>query len=610
MYYSEDVIEQVRTNTNIVDIIGNYVQLRKKGNSYFGLCPFHNEKTGSFSVSQDKQMFYCFGCGKGGSVFSFLMEYENYTYPEAIEYLANQAGIELPKQELTIEQKQLADDRAALREMNKDAANYFYRLLRHEHGKRGYEYFRGRQISDEVIKRFGLGFADTYRDDLYQYLRKKGYTDNQLRDSGLVELEKQGGGHDKFWNRVMFPIVDMNGKVIGFGGRVMGDGEPKYLNSKETILFEKKRNLYGLHLARRSKREGFILCEGYMDVISMHQAGFDNAVASLGTAFTQEQARLLKRYRSHVYLAYDNDGAGKKAALRAIAICRETELSARVISMEPYKDPDEFIKNLGQSEFEKRLSQSESGSMFEIQVISEKYNLNDPEGKTEFGKEAAASLALIRDKLERENYVKAVADQYGFRYETLLEQVNQIGEQEFKKQHFKEVEQQDKIIHQKEQSKAKAAYQIPEKLLLTWAANYPDLWGKVLDYIVPEDFSSELTREIALQFTRQYEKTGRTNPAELLDSITDVEKHSEVSEILNEDIYFDSNEDSKDARRRELASKAVTEALRRMKEISVERRMKELASLPTDDSNRKLNFTELLKEQQSINNLYITLDNG
>lgn len=610
MYYSEDVVEQVRTSTNIVDVIGSYVQLRKKGNSYFGLCPFHNEKTGSFSVSQDKQMFYCFGCGKGGSVFTFLMEYENYTYPEAIEYLANQAGIELPKQELTIEQKKLADDRAVLREMNKDAANYFYRLLRHEHGKRGYEYFRSRQISDEVIKRFGLGFADTYRDDLYQYLRRKGYQDDQLRDSGLVEIEQQGGGYDKFWNRVMFPIVDMNGKVIGFGGRVMGDGEPKYLNSKETVLFEKKRNLYGLHLARKSKREGFILCEGYMDVISMHQAGFDNAVASLGTAFTEEQARLLKRYRNHVYLAYDSDGAGQKAALRAIAICRTVGISARVISMEPYKDPDEFIKNLGADEFEQRLRHSDSSMMFEIQVISIIYNLNDPEGKTEFGKEAAAKLALLPDKLERENYARAVAEQYGFHYETFMEQVNQIGEQEYKKQHFREVEQQDKRMHQKEISKAKTAYQLPEKLLLTWAANYPTLWGKLLPYIKLEDFSSELTREIARQFTCQYEKTGKTNPAELLDSIADIEKHSEVSAIVNEALYYNQDEDMDEEERRELADKAVTEALRRMKELSIERRMKELASLPANDSDRKLHFAELLKEQQSINNLYITLDNG
>lgn len=610
MYYSEDVVEQVRTSTNIVDVIGNYVQLRKKGNSYFGLCPFHNEKTGSFSVSQDKQMFYCFGCGKGGSVFTFLMEYENYTYPEAIEYLANQAGIELPKQELTIEQKKLADDRAILREMNKDAANYFYRMLRHEHGKRGYEYFKSRQISDEVIKRFGLGFADTYRDDLYQYLCHKGYTDSQLRDSGLVEIEKQGGGHDKFWNRVMFPIVDMNGKVIGFGGRVMGEGEPKYLNSKETVLFEKKRNLYGLHLARKSKREGFILCEGYMDVISMHQAGFDNAVASLGTAFTEEQARLLKRFRNHVYLAYDNDGAGQKAALRAITICRTVELSARVISMKPYKDPDEFIKNLGADEFEQRLKHSDSSMMFEIRIISGNYNLNDPEGKTDFGKEAAAKLALIQDKLERENYVRAVAEQYGFQYETFLEQVNQIGEQEYKKQHFKEVEQQDKLSHQKELSKTRTAYQLPEKLLLTWASNYPTLWGKLLQYITPEEFSSELTKEIARQFTQQYEKMGRTNPVELLDSIADIEKHAEVSAIVNEPIYYNEDEDMEEEERGELADKAVTEALRRMKEISIERRMKELASLPADNPDRKFNFTELLKEQQSINNLYITLDNG
>ncbi|MDD5950055.1 MAG: DNA primase [Lachnospiraceae bacterium] len=609
MYYSEEVIEEVRSRSDIVDVIGNYVQLKKKGNSYFGLCPFHNEKTGSFSVSRDKQMFYCFGCGKGGSVFTFLMEYENYTYPEAIEYLAGQAGVELPKQELTEEQKQMADYRATLREMNKDAANYFYCLLRREHGRKGYEYFQNRGIMDETIAKFGLGYSDIYRDDLYCYLKQKGYTDSQLRDSGLVEIDEHGG-HDKFWNRVMFPIVDMNGKVIGFGGRVMGDGEPKYLNSRETALFEKKKNLYGLHLARRSKRQGFILCEGYMDVISMHQAGFDNAVASLGTAYTEEQARLLKRYRNYVYLAYDNDGAGQKAALRAIEICRNVDLPARVISMAPYKDPDEFIKNLGAEEYEKRLQQSISGIMFELQVLAQQYRLEDPEERTQFQREMAKRLATIGDVYERENYIEAAAAQYQMNPRSILNMVNRVGEQQQKTAGYERLQEEDRQNHRREVEKAKDGKLLQEKLLLTWIANQPAVWKKLDGIVIPEDFSNELTREIMNQFTRQVQNTGTINPAEMIDAFPDVEQHSKVSAILNEEVRFEGSEEEDPGLKREFANKAITETVRRIKEESLNRQMKEVTESQMESGEKSRRFLELMEQQQKLKNLYITLDNG
>ena len=609
MYYSDEVIEEVRNRTNIVDVIGNYVHLKKKGNSYFGVCPFHGEKTASFSVSDEKQMFYCFGCGKGGSVFTFLMEYENFTFPEVVEYLAEQVGIELPKEEQTSEQKAMADYRATLREMNKDAANYFFKLLHHEHGKRGYEYFKSRQITDDTILKFGLGFADIYRDDLYQFLKKKGYQDEVLKDSGLVEIDSQGA-HDKFWNRVMFPIVDMNGKVIGFGGRVMGDGEPKYLNSRETLLFEKKKNLYGLHFARRSKRDGFLLCEGYMDVISLHQAGFDNAVASLGTAYTIDQARLLKRYRNRVFLAYDSDAAGQKAALRAIEICRSADLSARVISMEPYKDPDEFIKNLGAEEYEKRIANSISSVMYEIQVLAGYYHLNDPEDKTSFGREAAKRLAYIKDKLERENYVTAVSEQYHFQERSLLQQVNQIGEQTFEEQRFKDLEEESKKSHQRIVKEEKEAPILQEKLLLTWVANYPVLWEKIREHITVQEFSEGLTRQIAEQFEKQYQQTNMVNPAEVIDSYPDLSLHSKISAILNEEVQYEGSEQEDEEMRRQFAQNAITETVRRFKQESIDRQMKELTQQSIPKKEQSQRFMELMKETQALENLYITLDNG
>ena len=294
--YSDELIEEVRSRNDIVDVISQYVRLSKKGSTYFGLCPFHNEKTGSFSVSPNKQMYYCFGCHAGGNVFTFLMQYENYTFGEAMEALAERAGVDLPKQEYTAAQRQEADRRARLLEINKEAAKYFFVLLRGERGKRALDYFKKRALSDETIHKFGLGYSDQYSDDLYRYLRSKGYDDEILKDSGLVTIDEVRGGHDKFWNRAMFPIMDVHNKVIGFGGRVMGDGEPKYLNSPETKIFDKSRNLYGLNFARATKKPQLLLCEGYMDVIALHQAGFDNAVASLGTALTSGHANLLKRY--------------------------------------------------------------------------------------------------------------------------------------------------------------------------------------------------------------------------------------------------------------------------------------------------------------------------
>lgn len=345
-YYSDELVEEVRSRNDIVDVIGSYVHLQKKGSTYFGLCPFHNEKTGSFSVSPNKQMYYCFGCGAGGNVFTFLMQYENFTFPEAMQELADRVGIELPKQEMTSAQRREADRRTQLLEINKEAAKYFYMLLRGPRGQRAHEYFKKRELSDETMQKFGLGYSDQYSDDLYKYLRSKGYDDEILKETGLVTIDEVRGGHDKFWNRAMFPIMDVHNRVIGFGGRVMGDGEPKYLNSPETKIFDKSRNLYGLNIARSTRKNQLLLCEGYMDVIALHQAGFDNAVASLGTALTSGHASLLKRYTNEVYLTYDSDGAGVKAALRAIPILKEVGITTKVINMRPYKDPDEFIKRL------------------------------------------------------------------------------------------------------------------------------------------------------------------------------------------------------------------------------------------------------------------------
>ena len=428
MYYSEDIIEEVRSRNDIVDVIGGYVTLKRRGNSYMACCPFHHEKTPSFHVNRDKQMYHCFGCGVGGNVITFVMEYENFSFPEALKMLAERAGVALPEQNYSREQRQRENYKMVLKEMNRTAAIYFnYLLTATSAGKHALEYYHDRGFSDETIQRFGLGYANIYENDLYQYLKKQGYTDAQMKDSGLVRIDERRGGQDMFWNRAMVPIMDINGKVVGFGGRVLGDGTPKYINTKETAVFDKSHTLFAMNIARRSKRRGIILCEGYMDVIAMHQAGFDNAAASLGTALTMGHATIVKRYTDEVYLAYDSDGAGRKATMKAIGIMREVGISTRIIDLKPYKDPDEFIHNLGKEAFEGRIADAVTGIVFEIDGIAQGYNLRDPEEKIRFTKEAAKRLSALDEPVVRHSYIEAVAEKYKIDAADLKAMVTRYG---------------------------------------------------------------------------------------------------------------------------------------------------------------------------------------
>ena len=530
-YYSDELIEEVRSRNDIVDVISGYVRLQKKGSTYFGLCPFHNEKTGSFSVSPAKQMYYCFGCGAGGNVFTFLMEYENFTFPEAMQALADRAGIDLPKQELSGEAKRESDKRSRLLEINKEAGKYYYTLLRSERGAQALSYFRKRELSDATMQKFGLGYSDKYSDDLYRYLKSKGYEDEILKDSGLVGFDEKRGGHDKFWNRAMFPIMDIHNKVIGFGGRVMGDGEPKYLNSPETKIFDKSRNLYALNFARQSKRTYMLLCEGYMDVIALHQAGFDNAVASLGTSFTSGHASLLKRYTKEVYLTFDSDGAGIKAALRAIPILKEVGLSAKVINMKPYKDPDEFIKALGAEAYQERIDQAENSFMFEIRILQQDYDMKDPEGKTAFQHETAKKLAQFPEEMERNNYIEAVAEHYQMGYENLRKLVNQYGAQGGLAREPVKLKSATREVKKKEDGMKQS-----QKLLLTWLIEDTGLFDIVKQYITPEDFTEEIYKKAAEILYAQFAE-GALNPGKIVSMFQNEEEQREIAALFNARIH-------------------------------------------------------------------------
>lgn len=591
-YYSDELVEEVRSRNDIVDVIGGYVRLKKKGNTYFGLCPFHNEKTGSFSVSPNKQMYYCFGCGAGGNVFTFLMQYENFTFVEAMQSLAERAGVDLPQHEMTAAQKREADRRTLLFEINKEAAKYFYSLLRSPRGQNAYKYFKKRELSDETMQKFGLGYSDQYSNDLYNYLRKKGYTDDVLKDTGLVTIDEARGGRDKFWNRAMFPIMDVHNKVIGFGGRVMGDGEPKYLNSPETRIFDKSRNLYGLNIARSTRKNQLLLCEGYMDVIALHQAGFDNAVASLGTALTSGHASLLKRYTKEVYLTYDSDGAGVKAALRAIPILKEVGIVTKVINMKPYKDPDEFIKALGAEAYQERIDQAENSFMFQVRISEQNYDMKDPQSKTAFFNETARMLLGFEEELERNNYIQAVAEKYHIAFDDLRKLVNNLA---LKDGIVKAPVKLKSGIN--ENKKKDDGMKQSQKLLLTWLIEDVRLFGKIKGLITAEDFTEELYHKAAVEVFAQYDRQGSVNPAQIVSMFNDEEEQREIAGLFNARIHqVESKADME---------KALKETIIRIKENGINYRSKMMD--PTDMTCLQ-KIVEDKRSLEQLKKLHISMD--
>ena len=500
MYYPQEIIDQVIAANDIVSVIGEHVHMKRSGSGYMGLCPFHSEKSPSFSVSPGKQVYHCFGCGESGNVVTFVMKYENATFQEALKILADRAGIKLPEAQYSEESKKKNEQRDRLFAINKDAATYYFRLLRSPRGRRGMDYFRQRQLSDETLNRFGLGFADGADSDLVAYLRKRGYADEDILLSGVAAFDEKRGLHDKFWNRVMYPIMDVTNRVIGFGGRVMGDGKPKYLNSPETPIFDKSHNLYGLNLAKRSRCGYFILCEGYMDVIAMHQAGFSQAVASLGTSFTEGQAQILKRYVPTVLLSYDSDGAGVKAAMRNIGILHSAGLTGKVVDLRPYKDPDEFMKGAGREEFQKRLDNAENSFLYQIRQMQTNYDLSDPAAQTRFYHEIARRLCEFDDEIERENYTKKMADLYFIPLETLRREVASYqmagGAQTLQTRQLQR-QKPVNLTEGKRRGKLEEAKRRNERLLLTWISDDPAVYLQLRPYLRAEDFAEGVYRTAA-----------------------------------------------------------------------------------------------------------------
>lgn len=594
MYYSDDLIEEIRSRNDIVDVISSYVKLKKQGATYFGLCPFHNEKSPSFSVTPCKQMYYCFGCGEGGNVYSFIMKYENYSFVEAVKMLADRAGITLPEAEYSEEERKRADLRANLLEINKKAAMYFHHQLKSEKGKIGLKYFNERGLDNETIVRFGLGYSTKTSNDLYQYMKTFGYSDDILKESGLFSFSEKGT-YDKFWNRVMFPILDINSRVIGFGGRVMGEGEPKYLNSPETKIFEKSRNLYGMNFARISRKPYLLICEGYMDVIALHRAGFTNAVAALGTAFTDQHAMLIKRYVKEVVLTFDSDGAGRKAALRAIPILKRAGIAMKVLDMTPYKDPDEFIKNLGADEYQKRIDNAMNSFIFEIKMMREQYDLDDPHAKAEFYNNVANKLLEFPDELERNVYIEAVSKEFMIPFESLDKMVKKLalsysGEGYTDRYNENEVNEEIERDLKKSKKHLEDGVKQAQKILLTWLIEDENIYGKIKDIISEKDFVEPLYYMVAKMLFEQLE-SGAINPAKILNQFTEEDEHREAAELFNTSLREEMSSQEKE--------KALNDTVYKVKKNSLDyasRNAKEVSELQ-----------EIINEQKKLQKIRIIL---
>ncbi|MDD7390609.1 MAG: DNA primase [Lachnospiraceae bacterium] len=591
MYYPEEIIDEVGRANDIVDIIGQYVKLKRQGSRYVGLCPFHNEKTPSFSVSADMQLYHCFGCGVGGNVFTFVMEYESYTFQEAVEYLADRAGIRLPEDD---GRQDRAEDgrRKQMLEANKLAARYFFYQLKNKQGSRAYEYLRNRGLTDETIVKFGLGYSNISPDDLYRYLKQKGYSDEILTECGLIKVDGKGA-HDRFWNRVMFPIMDVNNRVIGFGGRVMGDGLPKYLNSPETKLFDKSRNLYGLHAARKSRKDYFLLCEGYMDVIALHQAGFTNAVASLGTAFTPQHAILMKRYVKQVILTFDSDNAGINAALRAIPILKRAGLSVKVLNMAPHKDPDEFIKAEGAQAYEERIRQAKSGFLFEIGILRKNYDFRDPEQKTAFQTETAKKLLEFEDEMERSNYIEALALEYDINAGQLRRKVNQMGAGLLPGEtlHSAAEEAEEKRLQERKRRRDTSDKRA-QRMLLAWLSACPTAFGQIREIITPDDFMEEGCRKLACLIYDRLNEGQEIHPSELTNHfINDEQEYKMISEIFHTGLEESVTKEEKE--------KILSDLVRKVKSDSLRAAARDASDLAA--------FQNIVKMQEKLGKLHIKL---
>ncbi|MFV0315269.1 MAG: DNA primase [Anaerotignum sp.] len=592
MRYPREIIEEVRLQNDIVEVISQYVPLKQKGGSYFGLCPFHNEKSPSFSVNSEKQFYYCFGCGAAGNVFGFLMEMENCDFPEALKKMAERVHMALPEPEKSAQAVVAEQLKTRLFEIHNVAGRFFYDTLQGDAGMTARTYIENRKLGINISRKFGLGYAPDGRNALFEHLKEKGYSIGDMLQSGLViENKDKNGYHDRFRDRLMFPIFDPQGRVVGFGGRIIGKGEPKYLNSPETILFSKSRNLYGLNFAKAARKKELILVEGYMDMISLYQAGFHNVVAALGTAFNQEHARTLKKFAEDMILLYDSDEAGTNATLRAIPVLTSNGFRVRVTQVPNGKDPDDYIKENGAAAFSKLLLNAVHYISFEIACIQRKYNLTNPEHKVRFATEAADILSKLDNAIERNVYASEVSRMTGVEEEAIRSEID------------KRVKKVDDAF-QKEAEKRRQLNQKPSSLgryqekglmeaqrsILFFAASGQNIYETLVVALDKEDFTEDLYYRVFRVIGTLWEDVGNVFPAELVSYFENSAEQKQVTEIFAIQLPAENKED---------LQKAINEAIKLLKRTKIDK-MTATATTAED-------LQSLMEAKKMLASLHITI---
>lgn len=525
--YSDELIEEIRNKNDIVDVISQYVVLKRSGRNFFGLCPFHKEKSPSFSVSPDKQIFHCFGCGVGGNVLHFVSKIENLSFKETMEMLAEKAGIELPTLEGG-EDTKLLQLKAKVYEINQLTALFYHENLYKPLAKPAQEYVKKRKLDNATLKKFLIGYSGTYN-ELYTMLKEKGFTEEEILASSLVNKTPEGKFVDRFRKRLMFPIQDTRNRVIAFGGRVLDDSKPKYINSPENIVYSKGRHLFGLNIAKKSDLKKIIIVEGYMDAISLHQRGITNVVASLGTAMTEAQGRLLRKSSEQVIIGYDSDGAGQAATMRGLEILQSMGCDVRILQIEGAKDPDEFVVKYGPERFEKQVEKSISLVEYRVKVLKNTLNIEHPNDKIKFLKEIAKVLSKIDNEIEREVYVGKIASEYQISKEAIYAEITKLQNTNGTS---KILEKAKPKLEIKEQEKDQNQNDKREKLLIYLFINYPkQAYTKLKEHISWKDMTNPKNQAIVKKLYEEYEK-GNSNTNHILDWFEDEEMINEISWIL------------------------------------------------------------------------------
>lgn len=541
MYYPQSVIEEVRMGNDIIDVINQYTSLKQRGSSYVGLCPFHRENSPSFSVSADKQLYHCFGCGASGNVISFIMQKENYDFVDTIKFLADRINYTLPEAEYSGEARAKNELRNQLFELHRKSARHFYNNLSSKQGEIAVEYLDKRNIAPSIRKKYGLGYSYFRRDDLYKFLKEEGYNDDIILESGLVLKDKNGGFYDRFINRLMFPIIDVQGRIIGFGGRSLdtntqeGRKVPKYLNSPDTPIFNKSHNLYSINFARLAKTRELILVEGYMDVISLYQAGFHNVVAALGTAFNDNHAKALKKYADKVILLFDSDEAGVKAVLRAIPVLLNNGLSPKVLQVKGAKDPDEYINKYGSESFAKLANGAKSYISFQIEDKLKGYDLSDTQQVIEFTREVAKIIATLASPIERDAYIRETAKITSISVDAIEKEIQRLESGENINFNAK------KYSTQKIKQNAVGVDDARRSIINICVNN--ELYGrKIKNYLKPEELIDEVYVKALSLVYDMFDKHETVYPAEVVSCFDDIEAQQKISSIFMLQYDFDDDE--------------------------------------------------------------------